>query len=86
MNYVLTRSEYTTQDDIMFSEQYNERDVAGGSVASMRYYSGKCLERLKKPTTILSQDSQSSSLDLNVGPPDYEAGTLNIPLRHSSQT
>jgi hypothetical protein len=50
----------------------------------MKYYPSKGIERLKKTTTIPSQDRLSPGLDLNVGPPDYEAEALNIRLKHET--
>jgi hypothetical protein len=41
----------------------------------LRYYPGICLEELKK-TMKKPQYSQSLGLDLNPGPPEYEAGVL----------
>jgi hypothetical protein len=43
---------------------------------NLRYYPGICPERLRKTTEILSNDSQSPSSDLNLGPPEYEGGVL----------
>jgi hypothetical protein len=36
------------------------------------------MERLRKNTKILNQDSRSLDLDLNSGRPEYEAGVLDI--------
>jgi hypothetical protein len=43
---------------------------------NLRYYSGICLEGLRKTTKNLSQDSRSPGRDLDPGPPEYEAGVL----------
>jgi hypothetical protein len=45
------------------------------AVGSLRYYSGICLEGLRKIMNI-SQDSQSLSSDLNQRPPEYKTGVL----------
>jgi hypothetical protein len=44
----------------------------------LRYYPGICLEGLSKSMKNLCQDSWSPGLDLNPGPPEYEAGVLTI--------
>jgi hypothetical protein len=49
---------------------------AGGRDISLRYYSGIFLERLRKTMKSLCQDSRSPGVDLNPGPPAYEAGVL----------
>jgi hypothetical protein len=46
------------------------------SCTNLRHYPGICLERLRKTTKILSQDSRSLGQDLNPGPPEYEPGVL----------
>jgi len=43
---------------------------------NLRYYPDIHQERLKKTIKNLSQDSQSTGLDLNPEPPKYEAGVL----------
>jgi hypothetical protein len=40
------------------------------------YYPGIRLERLRKTTEILSQDTRSPYRDLNPGPPEYEVGVI----------
>jgi hypothetical protein len=46
-----------------------------GSWSNLRCYPGICLEELRK-TTKLGQGSWSLGQDLNLGPPEYEAGVL----------
>jgi hypothetical protein len=47
-----------------------------GSWPDLWYYPGICLERMRKTTENLSQDSQSPGQDLKMGPTKYEAGLL----------
>jgi hypothetical protein len=48
----------------------------------VRYFPGICLEGVRKTTKYLSQDNRSLGRDLNLGPPEYEAGVLTTqPLR-----
>jgi hypothetical protein len=42
----------------------------------VRYYPIICLEELRKAMKNLSQDSRSPGRDLNLGPPECEAGLL----------
>jgi hypothetical protein len=42
----------------------------------MNYYPGNCLEGLRKTMIKLSQYSQFLDQDMNLGPPEYEAGVL----------
>jgi hypothetical protein len=46
-------------------------------------YPGICLEGLRKSTKKLSQDSRSLGRDLNLSPPEYEAGVLTTRLRNT---
>jgi hypothetical protein len=47
-----------------------------------RYYTGICLEGLRKTTKNLSQVSRSLRRDLNLAPTEYEAGVIiTLPRR-----
>jgi hypothetical protein len=48
----------------------------------LSYYPG-IRWRMSKTTQNLTQDSWFSGLDFNLGPPEYEAGMLNIRPRRS---
>jgi hypothetical protein len=48
-----------------------------------RYYSGSHLEGLRKTKINLDQDSRSPGRNLNLGPPEYEAGILTTRPRRS---
>jgi hypothetical protein len=52
---------------------------------NLKYYLDNCLERLRKTTINLSQDSLSLGRELNPEPPEYEAGVLAIRLRRSEK-
>lgn len=44
---------------------------------NLRYYIGICLEGLRNAKKHLSQGNLSPDGDLNLGPPEYEAGGLD---------
>jgi hypothetical protein len=44
--------------------------------AFLRYYPDIFLDRLRKTTANISQDSRSLNRDLKPGPPEYEEGVL----------
>jgi hypothetical protein len=50
---------------------------------NLRYSPVICLEGLRKNTKNLSQDSRCPGRDLNLGPPEYEAGVLTTRPRRS---
>jgi hypothetical protein len=45
---------------------------------NLRYYPGIFLDRLRKTAKTLRQNSRSLGRDLNLGPPEYEAGVNTI--------
>jgi hypothetical protein len=45
---------------------------------NLRHCPGICLDGLRKTTKNLGQDSRSPGPDLNLGPPEYEAGVLTL--------
>jgi hypothetical protein len=49
----------------------------------LRHYPGIRLERLRKITETLDQDSRSPGRDLNLGPTDNDAGVLTTRPRRS---
>jgi hypothetical protein len=51
----------------------------------LKYYSGICMERLRKTTKNLSHDSRSPGRYLNLGPPEYEAGVFYTRPRRSAR-
>jgi hypothetical protein len=50
------------------------KDVESCRGPNLNCYLGICLERLRKITKNVSQDSRSPGLGSNPGPPEYEAG------------
>jgi hypothetical protein len=48
------------------------------SWSNLRYYPGTFLEGLTKTTKTLNQNSRSPGRDLNLGPPEYEAGVEKL--------
>jgi hypothetical protein len=60
----------------------NNLEGSGRSLI-LRSYPGIILDRLRKITKNLSQDSRSLGQDLNPGPPKYEAGVLTTRSRLS---
>jgi hypothetical protein len=50
---------------------------------NLKYYAGILLEELKKTTKNLSQVSPSKDWDLNLEPPEYEAGVLTAQPQRS---
>jgi hypothetical protein len=50
---------------------------------NLKYYTGTCVEGLRKITKNLSQDSRSPGRDLNLGSPEYEEGVLTTQPRRS---
>jgi hypothetical protein len=51
--------------------------------SNLRYYSGICLEGLRKTKKNLSQDRWSLDRDINPGHPEHEAGVITTQPRHS---
>jgi hypothetical protein len=51
--------------------------------SNLGYYPGTCLQGLRKTTDNLSQDSRFPGRDLNLEPPEYEAGVLTTRPRRS---
>jgi hypothetical protein len=69
---------------MMIDEWRIRKEVEGSSCGLiLKYYSGICLEELKKTTKDLSQDSRSPDRDFNPGPPEYEAGMLTMRFGHA---
>jgi hypothetical protein len=54
-----------------------------GCCIVLRLFPGIRLDRLRKSTRILSQDSRSSIRDLNPKTPEYETGVLTFQPRSS---
>jgi hypothetical protein len=53
------------------------------SCPNLTYYPGICLKRMRKITKNLSQNSRSPGRDLNLGPPEYEAGVVRKRFKKS---
>jgi hypothetical protein len=67
---------------MMIGEWWIQKDVEGsGRCLILRYYPGICLERQRKTTKVLSQDSRYPDRVLNPGHLEYEAV-----LTHSTTT
>jgi hypothetical protein len=77
-NDAVSSSDYIASNDrIMNWKVYGRKR----SWPNLRYYSGICLEELRKTTNTLSQGSRSLGRDLNSRPPEYKAGVLTTRTR-----
>jgi hypothetical protein len=56
-------------------------EESGRDLINLRFYPGIFLKGLKETTKNLSKDSQSSGVDLNLEPPEYEAGPIDHDFR-----
>jgi hypothetical protein len=76
--------DYIASSKMVISEWWIEKDLEGsGRGLILRYCPWIRLEGLKKTTKPLRQDSRIPNRDLNLGPPEYEAGVLLIRPRRS---
>jgi hypothetical protein len=76
--------DYKASNKMVVSEWRIGKDLKGrGSGLILRYYPGIRLEGLRKTTKNLSKDSRSPGRDLNLGPPEYEAGVSITQQRRS---
>jgi hypothetical protein len=62
---------------MVLRDSWPEKNLQGsGRGLILRYYPGIRMEGMRKTSKLLGQGSRSPGRELNVGPPEYEAGVL----------